>query len=285
MTESTQTPEIIGVAVSTTGDDHRMAFLETSVDHWLRLGLEPVVTVDGTEDDLNRVQSIVGDRTLVYRVGQPTDGSPSGRLGVAANKNTGIELLMEDEVDHLILCDDDTYPLDWSAVNAHTGLGTPMHSMVNWGSSRMVRDRGQLRWNWPRGVLLYAHKSIIERVGGMIEEFGRGGHEHVEWSRRIHQAGLTHTLYPSPSYMTLHRGMGAITRWHAEDMPRVNPNGMVEPAGTLISRRRQITSIQRPEGYWDNAVEIMARMDGNPAFIPYTAEENGRLSASMSLNN
>lgn len=269
--------ETIGVAVSTTGHEHRMGFLETCVRAWLDIEVPPIVTVDGDQADVDRVGALVGGMVPVYRVGQPERGS-GRRLGVAANKNTGIELLMEKDANHIFLCDDDTWPKNRTALNYHMSLGTKPHSMVNWGRHRAGAVDAE--WKWPRGVLLYAHQKVIEQAGGMIEAFGLGGHEHVEWSRRIHQMGLTTTDFPAPPYMKFDNGLGAHRFWHAEDMPRFDRR-RIEPLGDLRQRRRNITSVERPGDYWENAEQIMRKMDGAPEFVPFRANENGRESATM----
>lgn len=43
----------------------------------------------------------------------------------------------------------------------------------------------------PRGCMLYVHRTVVDRVGGFRPEFQIWGHEHVEYSRRIFNAGLT----------------------------------------------------------------------------------------------
>lgn len=280
------------MAISTTGDEHRMGFLETCVRQWrssLPLGSVIVVTVDGTEEDTRRALAVVdgsadshvGGNT--YRVGQ---GRPTrdDRQGVAVNKNTGIELLMEQGVEHLFLCDDDTWPLNAQALVKHTALaehGVP-HSMVCWGAHRLLACPGgrYATWSWPRGVLLYASRAVVETVGGMIEEFGPGGHEHVEWSRRIHQAGLTPDLYVTPLVYAEVGVVGRATRassfWHCEDMRRRG-----EPLGNLRLRRRKLTTVRRKGEDWDFIEKIMNRRDGDTSYVGFRASENGRSSATL----
>jgi hypothetical protein len=278
-----------GVAISTTGDEHRMGFLETAVQHWDR-ALGPgdcmFITVDGDEDATARVVAAVSDWTLsVFRVGQRRVGvAPyNGRLGVAANKNTGLELLMGvvgNPVEHLFLCDDDTYPFAARALRKHTDLGIP-HSMVCWGGHRMASERERYAtWTWPRGVMLYAHRAVVERVGGMIEEFGPGGHEHAEWSRRIHQSGMTPAPYITPRYMAEHGVVGPATRagtwWHCEDMRQPD-----ETSAQLGHRRKRITSVRKDDRDWAAIHQIMDNMDGDTSFVPFSAHENGRASATL----
>lgn len=282
------TDGLVGVAISTTGDEHRMGFLETCVRAWCEV--ENVhslfITVDGDEDATRRVAKAVYDHTgSVYRVGQ---GRPmrDGRQGVAVNKNTGLELLTAVQgVDHLFLCDDDTWPLNKQALLKHIWLadaGVP-HSMVCWGASRLLEKHANpayATWTWPRGVLLYARRDVIEVVGGMDERFGPGGHEHVEWSRRIHQRGFTPSLYVSPLVYAEHgwsgRGTRASSLWHAEDMRKRG-----EPVGDHMHRRRKLTSVRREGDDWPFIERLMEERDGDTSFVPFAASENGRASATL----
>lgn len=281
---------MIGVAISTTGDPHRLRFLETCVRKWdeaLPPAASLFVTVDGDEDATLRAAEAVHEYTeSVFRVGQPTPfwnpgpfSERKGRLGVSANKNTGLELLMDTRVNHLFLSDDDTWPLSSKSLTLHTELGLP-HSMVCWGRHRRpICQNGYAEWTWPRGVALYAHRFAVDRVGGMIEAFGPGGHEHVEWSRRIHQAVGTPALFPSPAEYSTRNAMGALAYWHAEDAPRRS-----EPLGNLRQRRRALTTVHREPGDWALIEKIMADRDGDTGYVPFRAHANGRSSATMAGN-
>lgn len=274
----------IGVAISTTGDEHRLGFLETCVAAWrkaLPLGSVIVVTVDGTEAAAARAAHAVMGFAEVYRVGQrrwsvdPYDG----KQGVAVNKNTGIELLMAQGIEHLFLSDDDSWPLTYEAIEQHLDFGPP-HSMVCWGNGRIERvDSQGAVWKWPRGVLLYARRSVIERVGGMVESFGLGGHEHAEWSNRIHQAGMTPEPFITPAAYGFPDGglsMGARRFWHCEDMP-----GVSEPRLEFQKRKKGNTTIHRTSEDWVRIDRVMRRQRGSSGFVPYEAEQNGRVSATL----
>lgn len=282
---------MIGVAISTTGHEHRMRFLETCVEAWRRvlpLGSALFITVDGSEEDAHRVRhAVLGPNKFgtVWRVGQRRWGVEpyDGRLGVAVSKNTGLELLMDQTpVEHLFLCDDDTWPLYTHALTKHTEFPYP-HSMVCWGTSRLVDTRhggpgDYAEWNWPRGVVLHARREVVEAVGGMDERFGKGGHEHAEWSRRIHQAGFTPTPFLTPASYATRKGMGCAALWNAEDMRKPG-----EVGGMLDARRRRQTTID-PDRDWEIIHRIMAERDGDTSFVPFRAHENGRASATLSEN-
>lgn len=243
------------------------------------------VTVDGDEDDAARVQNVVLGFAVVMRVGDPLSGDQHGRQGVAVNKNTGIEALMTHssnekypDIEHLFLSDDDTWPLSTGALTEHLLHNDP-HTMVCWGRHRMAQVHRGSVWTWPRGSMLYLRREVIVRMGGMIEAFGAGGHEHVEFSRRIHQAGMTSTLYPTPEVYFHDRGTGARRFWHAEDMPKYG-----EDMGALRARRARLTAVSRPAGYQEHIDKIMAARDGDTTFVPYRAADNGRASATLYHN-
>lgn len=281
----------IGVAISTTGDEHRMGFLETCVRAWDRVlpeGSLLFVTVDGSQVDAERV--VDRDRVSlysegVYRVGQPKAEQPwfvkDQRMGVAVNKNTGIELLMGAGVEHLFLCDDDTWPLSPTALDKHLELDIP-HSLVCWGKSRLGDTHAKYAtWNWPRGVMLYQTRAVVERVGGMDERFGPGGHEHVEWSQRIHNAHLTPAPFVSPLVYALRGVSGnpatrASTFWNCEDMRK--------PGETPVqwdARKKRNTSIRRTRRDWEHIDRVMAERQGSSDFVSYQAQANGRSSATL----
>lgn len=272
----------IGVAISTTGDPHRIAFLETSARHWataLGEGDSIFVTVDGTADDAERARMAVREWTpWVYRVGQVDDPTRyrDDRLGVAVNKNTGLELLMDAGFKNLFLSDDDTYPLYPQSLTKHTDLPLA-HSMVCWGASRLSRADGPYAtWTWPRGVMLYVQRKVVETVGGMDERFGPGGHEHVEWSGRIHNAGFTPYPFMSPASYATRTGRGASALWHGEDMRRPG-----ESVQTHQQRRKSLTSVRRVGADWDHITRIMDEMAGASHYVPFRAHENGRASATL----
>lgn len=271
---------LTGVAISTTGDPHRLHLLGPCVRGWrsaLPEGSPLVVTVDGGHRAVDRVIAEVRDDAVeVALVGQATllwvgPGIREGRHGVAANKNTGLEWLVDQGAERLFLSDDDTWPLSAKGPSLHAAMADP-HSMVCWGRSRWRNGA----WAWPRGVLLYVDAAVLEAVGGMDERFGPGGHEHVEWSRRIHQQGLTSTMFPSPEVYAGMGGMGARRFWHAEDLPQPG-----ERMADLRLRRRKLTSVRREEGDWPMIEGVMAERDGKPAYVPFRAHANGRESATL----
>lgn len=174
--------------------------------------------------------------------------------GVAATKNRGIAALMDAGCEHLFLLDDDTWPASPDPLTPYVGDPMP-HLMFCWGGRRRLTDDGHYTtWGHPRGVMLYAHRDVVDHVGGMRLDFGRGGSEHVEWSRRIHQGGHT----PAP-YIDL---TVSPRLWHAEDMGRPGEDG-----AQLAARRAAHTTHTRTP--WAHRGPLMARYDGVVEHVPY----------------
>jgi hypothetical protein len=118
----------------------------------------------------------------------------STRVGIARAKNKCLELMHNAGIEHMFLTDDDTYPLtsNWWAPYVESPEPHLMHVFPDRnGPGVIAHDTRHVAYTDPRGCLLYAHRSVLARVGGMAPIFGQWGHEHVDWSRRIHNAGLT----------------------------------------------------------------------------------------------
>lgn len=154
--------------------------------------------------------------------------------GVAATKNRGITALMDAGCTHLFLADDDTWPITPEWATPYTTDPEP-HLMHCWGRSRLLTDDGHhTTWSHPRGVMLYTERHVIDRVGGMRTEFGRWGGEHVEWSRRIHNTGLT-----TSRYTDLTAARTGI--WHCEDYTRATASTVnAEERETLAPLRHEL---------------------------------------------
>ena len=114
-------------------------------------------------------------------------------VGVAKAKNKCLELLMETDADHFFLFDDDTYPIEAGWQDAYINH-TQDHLMY-------LRDTFHTDGTGiPNGCMLYVHRRVVEKVGGMDVTFGRYGWEHVSWSDRIFNYGLTEVAYLDAYY-------------------------------------------------------------------------------------
>lgn len=120
--------------------------------------------------------------------------------GIPAAKNRCIAELMKIGVEHLFLFDDDTKPArpDWWRPYVDSPEPHLQHSWTHFSTGRAVDKMSVLHttpqtiaYAWSMGCMLYTHRDVINRVGGMRECFAPAMHEHIEWSLRIHNAGLT----------------------------------------------------------------------------------------------
>lgn len=123
-------------------------------------------------------------------------------VGIARAKNKCLELLSD--CDHIFLFDDDTYPTtpDWWKPYVESKEPHLMYLFESWSSGKPVGDDKILyedgvivAHQHARGCMIYVHRSVLDRVGGMDIRYGKAMHEHLDWSNRIHNAGLTSFPY------------------------------------------------------------------------------------------
>ncbi|GMA26182.1 hypothetical protein GCM10025864_39410 [Luteimicrobium album] len=170
----------IGVAITA---HNRPALLPKALDAWMEHSPDDLVIV--VVDDASDEPVSVPDGVTLIRTGT--------NVGVAAAKNLGIRALMDAGVQHLFLADDDTHPITDDWWKPYVDSPEP-HLMLTWGD-RVFREGDLVGYTWPKGCMLYLDRRAVERVGGMDLRFGLHGHEHVNLSDRIHNAGLTTVRY------------------------------------------------------------------------------------------
>ena len=177
-------------------------------------------------------------------------------LGVARSKNRCIAELMRLKVEHLFLFDDDTRPVCdrwWEPyVNSpeshlqfswtHFGNGKPVTNM-----DVLYQDSGLVAHGWSMGCMLYVTSRVIDRVGGMNPAFV-SMHEHIEFSRRIHQAGLSTFVH--------------------QDVPE---SGNLFWAGDRTGEVKSSIADRKP--LLDRNDQLLAELDGNTDFVPYTERD------------
>lgn len=119
-------------------------------------------------------------------------------VGIARAKNKCLELLSD--CDHIFLFDDDTYPIadDWYKPYVESPEHHLMYSFANWTSGVPVGDdqilykgNGIVAHKAARGCMLYVDAVALATVGGFDTRYGKAMNEHVDWTNRIHNAGLT----------------------------------------------------------------------------------------------
>lgn len=119
--------------------------------------------------------------------------------GIAATKNKCIQLLLEKGCAELFLADDDVWPTspNWHKPYVYDNV---KHMSLTFSQTRTGRPNGNdiagqigglVAYTKPCGLLLYIHKSVIDKIGGFDVDYPLWGMEHVDFSMRAYNAGLT----------------------------------------------------------------------------------------------
>lgn len=164
-------------------------------------------------------------------------------VGIAGAKNKCLELLFKAGVEHLFIFDDDTYPLvdDWYSPYIKAGEPHLNYIFENFASGTKLNDTSVLykdskitAYTHTRGCMMYYHRSILEKVGGMDTVFGKWGFEHPSLSDRIFMAGLT-----SFRYMDIADSSGL---FYSDDEQNNNVNTTVrgDERRELVNRNRDL---------------------------------------------
>ncbi len=184
-------------------------------------------------------------------------------VGISVAKNKCIELL--EDCDYIFLSDDDCYPLvkDWCVPYIESGQKHLCMSFskdsVPVGKRVLVNGKTLMVNRVVRGCMMFFHKSVFEKLGGFNTSFIGYGSEHVEFTRRIHSAGLT----PYPFL----------------DVPNSNRIFMA-----LDARKNVKTSVSPQERYFELHNRILLhRLYGNTDYVRYKHYEPLK-KVSMSID-
>jgi len=114
----------------------------------------------------------------------------SERAGIPAAKNKCLELA---KYDHIFLFDDDTYPIcdEWYLPYINSGKDHLCYSFLPYFKAK----NGFKYHTLGNGCMLYLTRKCIDTIGGFDWSYGLGKYEHVDFSRRIHNAGLTESVF------------------------------------------------------------------------------------------
>ena len=121
-------------------------------------------------------------------------------LGIVASKNRSLEALVDAGCEHLFLWDDDAWPIadNWHIPYIESPEPHLAYQFKDLAGPKKLNDMAELyrdnkhvAYTGQRGVMLYYHRSAIEKVGGFDPIYGRGMYEHPDLALRIHNAGLT----------------------------------------------------------------------------------------------
>lgn len=183
----------VAICITTRGRDK---YLTRSLDghrKHLPAGAKLFVVDDGSDDP----KSLGSDVEYLYL---------KNNVGIPRAKNKCLELAEAWGADHIFLFDDDIYPIvnGWAdgyiaSPEAHfqycwADIRPGKHGFAHYYSigKRLYEDDHLFSFSHPRGQMLYIDaKKVLPRVGGFDPIYGKGMVEHVDWSWRIHNAGLS----------------------------------------------------------------------------------------------
>lgn len=118
------------------------------------------------------------------------------RAGIAKSKNKCIQLLMEQDCEHLFLFDSDAFPIayDWHLPYI---LSDYKHLCFTWQQSyqdqkekQCWEENGHMFYSLANGAMIYVTREVVNTVGGFRPEYGLCGFEHIDFSNRICRAGI-----------------------------------------------------------------------------------------------
>lgn len=112
------------------------------------------------------------------------------RSGIPAAKNKCLELA---KYDHILLFDDDTYPIsdEWYLPYINSGKEHLCYTFL----TAFKRKEGFKYHTLGNGCMLYVTRKCIDTIGGFDWNYGLGKYEHVDFSRRIYNSGLTESVF------------------------------------------------------------------------------------------
>ena len=177
----------IGIAIST---HNRHDVLARAIEHQLKYlpaGALVVVVDDGSSNPVAVPDGVKSIRSDMSR-------------GIVAAKNASLEALINAGCEHLFLWDDDAWPIagGWEQPYIESPEPHLAYQFQDFATGKKLNDIAELyrdgkhvAYTGQRGVMLYYHRSAIEKVGGFDPIYERGMYEHSDLALRIHNAGLT----------------------------------------------------------------------------------------------
>jgi len=177
----------IGIAIST---HNRHDVISRALDHHLKhlpAGALVVVIDDGSSKPVSVPDGV---RLIRFHMSR----------GIVAAKNSSIEALIDAGCEHLFLWDDDAWPVagGWERPYIESPEPHLAYQFQDFATGQklndiavLYRDDKHVAYTGQRGVMLYYHRSAIEKVGGFDSIYHRGMYEHSDLAMRIHNAGLT----------------------------------------------------------------------------------------------
>ncbi|WP_029519536.1 glycosyltransferase family 2 protein [Pantoea agglomerans] len=177
----------MGIAITT---HNRHDVISRALNHQLKFlpaGALVVVVDDGSAKPVTAPEGV---RVIRHDVSR----------GIVAAKNASLEALINAGCEHLFLWDDDAWPIasGWEKPYIESPETHLAYQFQDFATGQklndiavLYQDDRHIAYTGQRGVMLYYHRSAIEKVGGFDPIYQRGMYEHSDLALRIHNAGLT----------------------------------------------------------------------------------------------
>ncbi|EAZ1938652.1 glycosyltransferase [Salmonella enterica] len=228
----------IGIAITT---HNRPEVLKRAIEqHMKHLPSGALVVVI---DDGSSPAAIVPDGVKLIRHEQSR--------GIVASKNASLTALVDAGCEHLFLWDDDAWPIadNWHLPYIESPEPHLAYQFLDLAGPRKIndmavlyRDDKHIAYTGQRGVMLYYHRSAIDKVGGFDPVYGRGMYEHPDLALRIHNAGLTSWAFADV--------IGSEKLIHSMDEYEEGARSIPRPdREALVKRNVGIFNARRDSGY------------------------------------
>lgn len=228
----------IGIAITTHNRADVLSRALTQHMKFLPAGALVVVIDDGSKPE-----SVVPSGVQLLR----HDSS----LGIVASKNASLTVLMDAGCEHLFLWDDDAWPIadNWHLPYIESPEPHLAYQFFDLAGRNKLndmavlhRDDKHIAYTGQRGVMLYYHRSAIEKVGGFDSVYGRGMYEHPDLALRIHNAGLSTWAFADV--------VGSEKLIHSMDEHEEGTRSIPRPdREALVKRNVGIFNARRDSGY------------------------------------
>ncbi|EMP4131978.1 glycosyltransferase family 2 protein [Salmonella enterica] len=228
----------IGIAITT---HNRPEVLKRAIEqHMKHLPSGALVVVI---DDGSNPAAVVPDNVNLVRHDQS--------CGIVASKNASLTALVDAGCEHLFLWDDDAWPIadNWHLPYIESPEPHLAYQFLDLAGPRKIndmtvlyRDDKHIAYTGQRGVMLYYHRSAIDKVGGFDPVYGRGMYEHPDLALRIHNAGLSTWAFADVA--------GSEKLIHSMDEHEEGSRSIPRPdREALVKRNVGIFNARRDSGY------------------------------------
>ena len=228
----------IGIAIST---HQRADVLKRALEQHMRY--LPAGALVVVVDDGSKPAAVVPDGVQLIR--------HETSLGIVASKNASLSALMDAGCEHLFLWDDDAYPIadNWHLPYIESPEPHLAYQFKDLAGPKKLNDMAELyrddqhvAYTGQRGVMLYYHRSAIEKVGGFDRVYGRGMYEHPDLALRIYNAGLSTWAFADV--------VGSEKLIHSMDEHEEGTRSIPRPdREALVKRNVGIFNARRDSGY------------------------------------